>query len=81
MIADRDPSEILIQHNHCSTCYAHSGLVERVESVKADTTEIKEIVKELRREHKDMYLKIAALTAAVAFIAGYLGINLGEILI
>jgi preprotein translocase subunit Sss1 len=78
---ERDPQEILLTHNHCSTCYAHTGLVERVESVKEDTTEIKEIVKELRKEHKDMYIKIAALTAAVAFIAGYLGINLGEVLL
>ena len=76
---ERDPAEILITHNHCSTCYAHSGLVERVDSIKADTTEMKAILKELQKEHKNMYAKIATLTAAVAFIAGYLGINLGGI--
>ena len=74
---ERDPAEILITHNHCSTCYAHSGLVERVDSIKTDTTEMKTILKELRKEHQNMYAKITVLTATVAFICGYLGINIG----
>ena len=77
---------INIPSNHCSTCFAHSGLVERVEAVKSDTQDIKDgmdkmysIMTELQREHRGMYAKIAALTAAVAFIAGYLGIHLSDL--
>lgn len=75
-----------IPNNHCSTCFAHSGLVEKVNAVKEDTEDIKagmdkmySIMTELQREHKGMYAKIAALTAAVAFIAGYLGIHLSDL--
>lgn len=76
-----DPSDqLMIRTEHCSTCYAHSGLVERVDSIKEDTAEIKDMVKELRKADSTMYAKIAALTATVAFIAGYLGINVGGII-